>query len=97
MKEPEMLQTIRDADELIKSLRTRVQELEEKALSWELTARTSGGAFRYVEKENAKLRRIAKLCWEEMNHGLDLPSDVFDAVEKYYAWKKKQKANAQQA
>ena len=46
--------------------------------------------FQTLEQENSKLREIAKLCLDEMNDGFDLPSDVFDAVNKYYAWKKKQ-------
>lgn len=41
---------------------------------------------RLQRKTNA-LEKIAELCWEEMNHGFDLPSEVFEAVEKYYGAK----------
>ena len=29
------------------------------------------------------LRKLASLCIEEIDHGFDLPSDVFDATEEY--------------
>lgn len=72
-----------------------------------LAAYEKDGAVKFLLKQNQELReqragltaelkqllKIAALCWEEMEHGLDLPSDVFDAVEKYY--ERKRKANSQ--
>lgn len=42
-----------------------------------------------AERELKELRNIAALCKEEIDHGFDLPSEVFDAVERYYGVIKK--------
>lgn len=43
-----------------------------------------GNRVQELEAELEQLRKIAKLCRREMEHGFDLPSDVFDEVEVYY-------------
>lgn len=35
-------------------------------------------------KEVGELRRIAAMCKQEIDHGFDLPSEVFESVETYY-------------
>lgn len=45
----------------------------------------------YIGKLEAKLKpleHIAALCFKEMNYGLHVPSEVFEAVEKYYEEKR---------
>lgn len=38
----------------------------------------------HLAADRNELRKIAELCKEEIDHGFDLSSDVFDAVEVYY-------------
>ena len=31
--------------------------------------------------DQRKSERVVELCWDEMEHGFDLPSDIFEAVD----------------
>lgn len=60
----------------------------ETALKWIEAAcnadKTTRQAFHTIRRELMALRKIADLCKEEIEHGLDLPSDVFDLTESYW-------------
>lgn len=70
----ELEQAIKDRDALKAELEQAKQDVEHFSLSHK----------RLAEAELEQLRKIAKLCRREMEHGFDLPSDVFDEVEVYY-------------
>lgn len=77
-----------DIDEINKSLNLKVAaEVERRAEEWLNAAKGTDwtAKFKALSKEVSALRRIASLCKEEIDHGFDLPSEVFDATEYYYA------------
>lgn len=59
-----------------------------QALEWIRAAcegdRTTREAFRRIRRELKVLRKIVDLCKEEIEHGFDLPSEVFDLTEAYW-------------
>ena len=60
----------------------------EQALEWIKAAcqgdKTTLLAFHRIRRELAVFRKIVDLCKEEIEHGFDLPSEVFDLTEAYW-------------
>ena len=60
----------------------------EQALKWIEAAcngdSTTRHAFSTIRRELVTLRMIAQRCKEEIDHGFDLPSEVFELTEAFY-------------
>jgi len=60
----------------------------EQALKWIEAAcnadKTTRHAFSTIRRELMTLRKLAQRCKEEIDHGFDLPSEVFDLTEAFY-------------